>query len=81
MFRVADATQMYSYIKEHFVKTGFVPSFHEIAENFECSTHTVHKRMRLLEQRKLIFKKQENATYRLSDSAVHNLIVKRINKE
>ncbi len=66
MVKNMQSLNVYGYIYGYYKANLFVPTYREIAEEFECSTDTVFRVMCDLRKRGLIIKKEKY--YRISKS-------------
>jgi DeoR/GlpR family transcriptional regulator of sugar metabolism len=69
-----DTVEIYRYILEYYKRHMFVPTVRDMSDHFQCSTSTVHLRLKELEEKGDIIRKKDGSLYRLRNEIMLDLI-------
>ncbi len=67
--------EIYKYILLYFKAHLFVPTVRDMSDEFSCSTSTIHVRLKELECKGDIIRKEDGSYYRLRNEVMLDLIV------
>lgn len=69
-----DVAVIYKYILEYFKKYTFVPTVRDLSDYYSCSTSTIQKCLKELENKGDIIRKKNGSSYRLRNEVMIDLI-------